>query len=184
MARTARQVADRDDRAIARRHGQPPPPVTEDDQSRAQWARWSEDRAERDRAARIQATAQTALDKAVFAREIAAAIATDAAKLCPDWRLLRPDVAAAFMRIVRQQPEFRQKELTQRDSMIRLIQDNLPRHIEPLVQDLLTVTELITLARESSAFLVGYETGRKAGGSTRPNRGPNRIGLAEPQAVS
>lgn len=178
MARTARQVADADNRAMALRHGLEPPPCVADEESRAQWARWSEDRADRERAARIQVTAQTALDKAVFAREIAEAIATDASKLCPDWRILRPEVAAAFMRIVRQQPEFRQKEITQRDSMIRLIQDNLPRHIEPLVRDFMTVTELITLARESSAFLVGYAVGIKAKPTTRPNRGPNRIGLA------
>jgi hypothetical protein len=172
MARTARQVAERDNFLIAQRHGLTPnndnrsviADSAEAEASREQWARWSEDKTDRERAARITTTAQTALDKAVYAREIAAAIATDAAKLVPDWRILRPEVAAAFMRIVKQQPEFRQRELQQRDSMLRLIADNLPAHIQPLMRDLQTVTELIALARESSAFLVGYETGRKVKG--------------------
>jgi len=162
-------------------------PLTE--KSDATWQRWSEERAERERVARIAAEAQTstALDRAVYAREIAEAIADDAAKQIPDWRLLRPEVAAAFSRIVKQQPEYRIKEIQQRDSILRLIQDNLPRHIQPLVQDFQTVNDLMALARESAAFLVGHATGRKAArlhtddrgrvrSSTRPNRGPLRLG--------
>jgi hypothetical protein len=67
-----------------------------------------------------------------------------------------------------------------------LIQDNLPRHIQPLVQDFQTVNELLALARESAAFLVGHATGRKAArvhidksgrirSGTKPNRGPLRL---------
>src|SRR5438874_817953 len=98
-------------------------PLTEE--SRAIWAQWAEDREARDRAARIEAESkgQIALDKAIYAREIAEAIADDAAKQIPDWRLLRQEIAAPFTRIVRQQPEYRQKEIQQRDSILRLIQD-------------------------------------------------------------
>lgn len=165
-------------------------PLAED--SAATWARWSEDRAERERAERIEVEAkgQTALDRAVYSREIAEAIADDAAKQIPDWRLLRPEVAAAFIRIVRQQPEYRQREIQQHDSVMRLIEDNLPAHIRPLVRDVHTITELITLAREAAAFLVGHATGRKAARlhtddrgrvrtSTRPNRGPLRVGIVD-----
>lgn len=159
-------------------------PLTEG--SRAAWTRWSEDRADRDAAERIQATAEKATDRAVYAREIAEAIADDAAKVVPDWRLLRPEVAAAFIKIVRQQPEYRQREVGQRESMLRLIEDNLPTHIRPLMQDLRTIHELTALARESAAFLVGHATGRKARhtddhgrrAGLRPNRKPLRLALA------
>ena len=84
--------------------------------------------------------------------------------------------AAAFTRIVKQQPEYRLKEIQQRDSILRLIQDNLPRHIQPLVQDFQTVNELVALARESAAFLVGHATGRKAARLHTDNRGRVRNG--------
>ena len=71
--------------------------------------------------------------------------------------------------------------------MLRLIQDNLPPHIQPLIRDLETIHELTALARESAAFLVGHATGRKAArlhtddrgrdrSSSRPNRSPLRLG--------
>jgi hypothetical protein len=98
----------------------------------------------------LEATAQTPLERAIYSIEIADAIAADAAKLIPSCRLLRPEVTAAFMKIVRQQPEYRQKEIQQRNSILRLTHDNLPRHIPPLVQDFQTVNELMALARESA----------------------------------
>lgn len=165
-------------------------PLTEPDTET--WQRWSRDRDARQRAAKIEVESKTptALERADTAREIADAIAADAANLVPDWRLLRTDVVTAYMRIVRQQPEYRQKELQQRESLLRLIEDNLPPHIRPLMRDLATIHELTTLARESAAFLVGHATGRRAGqmhvdsrgrlrGSVRGNRSVNRLGLAE-----
>lgn len=45
--------------------------------------------------------------------------------------------------------------------LIRLIADNLPPHIRPLVQDLEAITELRAVAREAAAFFIGMETGRR-----------------------
>ena len=128
---------------------------------RADWSEWSKEH-ERKRIAHNIAITQAATDKAIYPREIAETIADDYVKQVPDWRLLRPEIGAAFGRIVKQQPEWQQPEIKRRSDILHMIRENLPRHIRPLVQDLELLLDLVSQAQEASAYLVGYCVGRKA----------------------
>ena len=128
------------------------------------WHRWSQDRHQRDleQQAATKAHNDTMTTAAVYPREIAQAIAHDAAHaVIPDWRLLRTEHGGLLKRLIAQQPEARLREVQQFAPLLRLMTDNLPPHIRPLVQDLEAIIELRAVAREAAAFFVGMETGRR-----------------------
>lgn len=128
---------------------------------REDWAEWSADREQR----RIESeiTERRAItDGAIYPREIAEKIAQDAARtVVPDWTVLRDDHRGLFVKLLRDRPELQQREVRQLDSLLHLIRDNLPSHLQPLITDLRTILEIRLLAHEAAAFLVGVETGRR-----------------------
>lgn len=128
---------------------------------RSDWSEWSQER-ERKKIEHEIALRAAAAGHPVYPRELAERIADDFKKQVPDWRLMRPEVAGLFTKIVKMQPEWQQREIQQREQMIKLIADNLPKHIRPLVRDVQVVFDLLGQAREAAAYLVGYCTGRKA----------------------
>jgi hypothetical protein len=128
------------------------------------WKRWSQDRQQRQLEKQAEAIASNEAMKtaAIYPRELAQAIAHDAAHaVIPDWRLLRTEHGGLLKRLIAQQPEWRLREIQQYGPLVRLIADNLPVHIRPLVADLETIIELRAVAREAAAFFVGMETGRR-----------------------
>lgn len=128
---------------------------------RADWSEWSAERERKRLEAEIEERA-TFTDQPIYPREIAAKLAEDAAHaIVPDWRLLREDHRALFVQLLRQQPELQQREVKQLDNLLRLIADQLPVAMRPLLTDYRTILGLRILAHETAAFLVGIETGRR-----------------------
>lgn len=137
-------------------------PLTESDGDT--WKRWSQDHHTRQlqKKAEAQAANEAIATGPIYPRELAQRIASDAARqILPDWRLLRSEHGGFLQRLIAQQPEMRLREIQQFSPLLRLIGDNLPSHIRPLVADLETIVELRAVAREAAAFFVGMETGRK-----------------------
>jgi hypothetical protein len=137
-------------------------PLTETDAET--WQRWSTDRHQRqlEQQAATKAHNDAMTTAAIYPREIAQAIAHDAAHaVIPDWRLLRTEHGGLLKRLIAQQPEWRLREVQQYGPLLRLVQDNLPPHIRPLIQDLEAIIELRAVAREAAAFFTGTETGRR-----------------------
>lgn len=136
-------------------------PAVADVAPRADWSEWSADQERR----RIQTDIderRRVMEDPIYPREIAEKIAKDVARtLVPDWHLLRQEQRGFFVKLLRQQPALQQREVRQMDSLLNLIADNLPRHLQPLLHDLRTILELRLVAHEAAAFLVGVETGRR-----------------------
>lgn len=130
------------------------------------WQRWSQERAEQ---ARQQHLAETAAAKAetergIYPVEIARNVAqTYAHAACPEWRYLKDLIGREFGSILREQPEMRQRDVRARERIIVALFDALPRHMHGALGELRTVLELVTVAREAAAFLIGFEIGREAG---------------------
>lgn len=128
---------------------------------RADWSDWSQTY-ERQRLENDIRIRQQAAETAIYPREIAAKMADDAARQCvPDWRLVREEQTALFSKLLRLQPELQQREVKQLDNVLRLVSDNLPRHLQTLLSDLRIILALQQRAHETAAFLVGCETGRR-----------------------
>lgn len=130
------------------------------------WKRWSQDRAERERQEelRAKAVAQEQTEAAIFAVETARLIGEKyLAGAAPDWRLMKPLCSREFQNIVRQMPEMRQRDVKSREQIITALFGALPAHMHGALTELRTVIELVSVAREAAAFLVGFETGRASG---------------------
>ena len=143
----------------------PANPVT-GESSQEIWRRWSLERAEHDRQERVRekAAANAESEEGVYAVEIARYVAEHHAQgVCPEWRYLRDLIGKPFTRILRQQPEMRQRDVQSRERIIAGLFEALPLHYRPALAELRTVMELIATARESTTFLLGFELGRQAG---------------------
>lgn len=130
------------------------------------WHRWSVDRINRERQERLktEAEAQALTERGIYPIEIARAIALGAAQgTCPEWRYLKDLIAEDFGRILKRQPEMRQRDVHAREQIIVALFNGLPKHLHGALSELRTVLELVSTAREASAFLVGYEVGRESG---------------------
>jgi hypothetical protein len=130
------------------------------------WHRWSVERHERERGERIRARALAgdASERAIYSTEIARAVAqahTDAA--CPEWRYLKDLISTEYGRILREQPEMRQRDVKAREQIIVALFNALPSHLHCALTELRTLIELVSMARETTTFLLGYEIGREAG---------------------
>lgn len=150
---------------------------------RADWSAWSAEQ-ERKRIEHNIRETERVLNTPIYTREIAEKLADDyCQRAVPDWRLLLQENRGLVTKIVRAQPEYKQREVHQRGDLLRLIRDQLPRHMQPLVADLETITDLTTQAREAAAFLVGYCTGRKAERIYVDARGRTRTHRAKPSSA-
>jgi hypothetical protein len=128
---------------------------------RADWSDWSQEH-ERQRIAHEIRERSAATQQAIYPRELAQKMAKDAAaRVVPDWGLVRDEHRGLFMTLVKQQPELQMKEIRQLDTLLRLFADNLPAHLAPLVSDLRTILEFQIVGHERAAFFVGVETGRR-----------------------
>jgi hypothetical protein len=130
------------------------------------WHRWSVERAERERKERLRerAMAEAESERGIFAIEIARKVAEHHAQgACPEWRFLKDLIAGDFGRVLRQQPEMRQKDVKAREQIIVALFNGLPAHLHGALSELRALIELVSIARESTAFLFGYEIGRDAG---------------------
>jgi hypothetical protein len=128
---------------------------------RSDWSAWSQEQ-DRKRIEHDVRERTSAVEQAIYPREIAAKMAAEAERqIIPEWRLLKLEHGGAFMRIVKQQPEFQQRDIQQRENLLRAVMDHLPRHLQPAVHDLRVLWELLTVAHEAAAFTVGVETGRR-----------------------
>lgn len=173
------------------RHPNPPPPIIDVPATvpavitprRADWSEWSAERERKRLEAEIKERARV-IDQPIYPREIAAKLADDAARsIVPDWRLLREDHRALFVQLLRQQPELQQREVKQLDSLLRLIGDQLPAAMRPLLTDYRTILELRILAHETAAFLVGIESGKRLARQHVDSRGRVRSHRHEPTAA-
>ena len=57
----------------------------------------------------------------------------------------------------------RQKDVKAREQIIVALFNALPAHLHGALSELRTLIELVSLARESAAFLIAFEIGREAG---------------------
>ena len=138
-------------------------PVTGED-SREIWQRWSQERTERDHQERIleTAVARAQSERGIYAVEIARHVAQEHAQgCCPEWRYLRDLCREDFARILREQPEMRLA--SRREVLMNAVFAELPEHMRGVLAELRKLLELVSLARESAAFLIAFETGREAG---------------------
>lgn len=130
------------------------------------WKRWSQERAERDRLEQLRQTAlnQADTERGIYPVEIARYVAQHHAQgACPEWRYLKDLCAQEFGRILREQPEMRQRDVQSRERIITALFGALPAHMQGALSELRTVMELVATARESAAFLMAFEIGREAG---------------------
>ena len=134
--------------------------------SKEVWHRWSLERTARDRKERLRekAMADAESERAIYSVEIARFVAQHHAQAaCPEWRYLRELVQQEYGRILREQPEMRQKDVKAREQIIVALFNALPAHLHGALSELRTLIELVSLARESAAFLIAFEIGREAG---------------------
>ena len=66
-------------------------------------------------------------------------------------------------RILREQPEMRARDVKAREQIITALFNALPLHLHGALSELRTLIELVSTARESTTFLLGFELGREAG---------------------
>lgn len=134
--------------------------------SKGMWHRWSLERLERERQEKLKAdaAAQAYTERAIFTIEIARAVAQlHGQTVCPEWRYLKDLIAEEYGRILREQPEMRQRDVKAREQIITALFNGLPAHLQGALSELRTVMDLVGMARESTAFLLGFELGREAG---------------------
>ncbi|MGB2715962.1 MAG: hypothetical protein WBC51_17400 [Vicinamibacterales bacterium] len=142
---------------------EPANPIT-GESSREQWKRWSQERTEKDRREHIRevAAAKAHTEQGIYAVEIAREIAAMyASGIAPEWRYLRDVCRERFAKILRQQPELRYAE--KRERLFNAVVAELPAHMRGVMGELRTLLELVSIARESTAFLIAFEIGREAG---------------------
>jgi hypothetical protein len=157
-------------------------------QRRADWSEWSAQH-ERQRIANETAEVQKRIGTPIYPREMAVKLAADTARIgVPDWRLLRDEHRGDVARILREQPELHQRDMRQRDQLLRAVFDHLPAHLRPVLSDLRVLWDVLIVAHEATAYLIGVETGRvlerahvDARGRLRHGTTParNRLALAE-----
>lgn len=75
--------------------------------------------------------------------------------MIPDRRLVRSEHPAWLKKLIAQQPEHRVREVQQFAPLLRLVADNLPPHIRPLVADLKAIIELRPVASGTDGRLAG-----------------------------
>jgi len=137
-----------------------------DETSKDMWRRWSAERLERERQERIrkQALNDAETEHGIYPIEIARQVAAHQAQgACPEWRYLKDLIQEQYGRILRQQPEMRQRDVLAREKIIVALFEGLPAHLHGALSELRTVMDLVAIARESSAFLLGFEIGRASG---------------------
>lgn len=130
------------------------------------WRRWSVERIERERGERMQAQARADefTERGIWSVEIARKVAMEQAHgACPGWRELKPLIQEAYGKILREQPEMRQRDVRAREQIIIALFNGLPAHLHGALSELRTVLELVGTARETTTFLLGYEIGRASG---------------------
>ena len=57
----------------------------------------------------------------------------------------------------------RRRDVRAREQIIVALFNGLPAHLHGALSELRTVLELVSMARETTTFLLGYEIGREAG---------------------
>lgn len=126
------------------------------------WARWSHDRELRQlqRKAHAELAAREAANLPIYPRECALRIAEDTRASAPDWRFIRDTLGPAWMRLLRAQPELAPAMTKQREATITAIFNSVPSHLQASINDLRTLIELMLIAHECAAYLVGFEGGK------------------------
>jgi hypothetical protein len=66
-----------------------------------------------------------------------------------------------FAKILRQQPEM--KYAQKRERLFNAVVAELPEHMRGVMTELRALLELVSIARESTAFLIAFEIGRESG---------------------
>jgi hypothetical protein len=130
------------------------------------WRRWSSERLERERGERMkaQARADEYAERAIYPIEIARHVAQQHGHdVCPSWRELKDVIREEYGRILREQPEMRQRDVKAREQIIVALFNGLPAHLQGALSELRTVLELVGTAREATSFLLGFEIGRETG---------------------
>ncbi len=130
------------------------------------WRRWSADRLERERAdkMKLQARADAYAERAIYPIEVARTVAIEHGQdVCPSWRDLKDLIREEYGRILKEQPEMRQRDVKAREQIIVALFNGLPAHLHGALSELRTVIELVGTAREAAAFLIGFEIGRESG---------------------
>jgi hypothetical protein len=126
------------------------------------WARWSEDRERRDLQARARATVankQTA-GEPIYPRECAARLAAETHHVAPDWRHIRPTLGAPWGRLLKAQPELSPEITRQREAAVTAVFNAVPPSFQAHVHELRTLIDLLLVAHEAAAYVVGFEAGR------------------------
>jgi hypothetical protein len=138
--------------------------------SKEMWHRWSVERLERERTKRIkaQAEADAYMARAIYPVEIARSVAQQQARgACPEWRYLKDLIAEQYGRILREQPEMRQRDVKAREQIVVALFNGLPAHLHGALSELRTVMDLVGTARESTLFYSALRSAAKADGVTR-----------------
>lgn len=111
-----------------------------------------------------QARADAYAERAIYPIEIARTVAQRHGQdLCPAWRELKDLIREEYGRILKEQPEMRQRDVKAREQIIVALFNGLPAHLQGALSELRTVIELVSVAREATAFLIGFEIGRECG---------------------
>lgn len=130
--------------------------------SRDVWSRWSVDRERREIQKRVNAEQERreAENLPIYPRECAERIAQDTAAVAPDWRHFRPTLGPAWGRLLKAQPELAPDLTRTREATITAVFAAVPTHLRQSVTELRTLIDLMLMAHEAAAYVVGFEAGK------------------------
>jgi hypothetical protein len=106
--------------------------------------------------------ARDAANFPIYPRECAERLADEMSTVAPDWRYIRPTLGPAWRRLLKAQPELSPEIADQREATITAVFNSVPRHLRGTVGDLRTLIDLLLMGHEVTAYLVGFESGRRA----------------------
>jgi hypothetical protein len=124
---------------------------------------------ERERADKMAAQARNDAysERGIYPVEIARSVAMRHGQdVVPSWRDLKDLIREEYHRILREQPEMRQRDVKAREQIIVALFNGLPAHLHGALSELRVVMDLLGTARESTAFLLGFEIGKQTGQQT------------------
>jgi hypothetical protein len=132
------------------------------DSSADVWARWSRDREQRrvEALMRLEAENRALMTAPLYPHECAQRCAEDSRRFVRDWRAIRPQLGAAWGKLLKAQPELSPEMTRQRRDVLNAIVNSLPAHLRSAAGEMHTMIDLMLTAHEAAAYHVGFEAGK------------------------
>jgi hypothetical protein len=143
-------------------------PLTEN--SADVWARWSRDKELRDVVERrkVELHNKTLATQPLYPRECAAQVAESIRLVAPDWRHARATLGPAWGRLLKAQPELAPELTKRREAIVVSLFNATPPEYHRAISDLRALFDLVLIAHEAAAYVVGFESGQRVAVHDRP----------------